>query len=394
VQLRARATAPALPESLWHCIAAFLAPASRRHLLLLSAVCRATRQAVNDDHSLWVRLLRDSEDALWKAAAVSGFYRVPTAAPLHFVHLSPCPDFLSNHCKHRTAELRQYRKRALPALDLAALAPADLLDLARHSRKRVCLQEAPCCGLCGARRHHHPFWALGMRVCTVCLKLNLVSGSALYIDYGLDFTHGGFMRAVAERVFFFGVERRVCHVRDCLSHNPADFMCPNLAGEHTFFWKPHLAAVVDLPAAAARLRSARALAPRLSAAVRALYVRLVVANNGRPFTLVSSHAFAFKTASDAECGLVAKYLPGHLSPVSCTLSCDARAALQRLFLAAPRLVAPLAPSPVRVWSALMTLEGLRAGRPPLPPYLPRVGHMSLPDVALYRACKERGVPPY
>jgi hypothetical protein len=392
-----RPIAPPLPESIWQCVASRLAVDSLRHLLLLSGVCRATRQALNTDHLLWIRLLKDSEAALWKAAAVSGFYRVAVSPPLHFVSLSPCPNFLHNFCRHRTAELRQYRKRALPCLDISGLAPADILDLSRHSRKRVCLQEAQRCGMCGATRHHYPFWALGMRVCKLCLKQNLVSGSALYLDYGLDFTSRGLIRSMAARVFFFEIEKKAGRVRECLSHNPADFMCPGMPGDHTFFWKPHLGKVVDLDAAARRLRLARSLVPRLTAAARALYVRLVIGNNGRPLSPISSHCFFLKSLPDAERLFIGMHLPLH--PTLCLVSADdpsaARASLQRHFVAfLPRLVITLAATPVRVWSALMTLEALRLGKPAPPPYLPRMHRMSLPDVSLYLASKEQAVDTY
>lgn len=387
--------APALPESMWQSIAATLAAGSPRHLLLLSAVSRATRQAVNDDHALWIRLLADSEDRLWKAAAVSGFYRVATSVPLHFVSLSPCPDFLNNYCRHRVAELRQYRKRSLACIDLPALPREQILALSRHSRKRVCLQEAQRCGVCGARRHHYPFWGLGMRVCKLCLKQNLVSGSALYLDYGIDFTRDQLVRSMADRVFFFGVEKKDAFVRDYFSHNPADFAAPAPPGEQTFFWKPHLARLIDLPAAADRLRLARSLVPRITAAVRALHVRLVIGNNGRPLSPVSSHCFFLKGAPDAERAFIAMHIPLHLSPVYTALPNAARASLQRHFVAHPaRLVITRAPSRLRAWSALMTLEALRCNKQQPPRYLPRASRLPPADMSLYRACKEQPASAY
>ena len=388
-------TAASLPESIWHCVAARLADHSLHHLLLLSAVCRATRQAVNGDHTLWIRLLRDSEDALWKAAAVSGFYSVATSPPLHFVSLSPCPDFLHNFCRHRTAELRQYRRRTLACIDLAALPSDQILELSRHSRRRVSLQVAQRCGLCGARRNHYPFWALGMRVCKVCLKQNLVSGSALYLDYGLDFTRAELFRSIAPSVFFFGIEKKAAQIRDYFSHNPADFVAPHLQGEHTFFWKPHLRMAVDLPAAAHRLCLARSLVPRLTAAIRALYVRLVIGGNGRAPSPVAGHCFFIKRIPDPERTFIAMHLPLHLSPVSADSPRSARASLQRHFIAySTRLVIVRAASLVRTWSSLMTLEALRPGKARPSQYLPRMNRMSIAGMSLYRACKELPVRAY
>ena len=388
---------PALPESVWQHIAGFLAASGPEHLLCLGMVCRATNRALADDHPLWIRMLRQNEDALWKAAAVSGFYRVATSAPLPFVSLSPCPDFLHNFSRHRVAELRQYRQRTLPCIDVGGLTPDMRLQLARHSRKRACLQSTKRCGMCGARRHHYPFWGLGMRVCKLCLKQNLVSGSALYLDYGLDFTKNRLLRSLAGSVFFFGLEKKAAHIRDYLSHNPADFASPGMPGEHTFFWKPHLLKQMDLPACKTAHLLARALVPRVTAAIRALCVRLVIGAGIVRGTRsqAPAHSFLLRTLPEAERTFMAMYLPAHLSPTSSENGLAARASVQRLFLSHPvRLVITCAASPVHTWSTLMTLECTRPGKSLPAQYLPRMKNLDLVDTILYQTFKEKPVGAY
>ena len=92
-----------LPDGVWHHIVFFLAACSPEHLIHLSMVCTTLMRLVREDHSLWIRLLRESEENKWRAADASGFYRVPTAPPLNFVALSPCPDFLRNCSRHPVA---------------------------------------------------------------------------------------------------------------------------------------------------------------------------------------------------------------------------------------------------------------------------------------------------
>ena len=153
--------------------------------------------------------------------------------------------------------------------------------------------------------------------------------------------------------------------------------------------------LVDLPAAAARLRLARALVPRLAAAVRALYVRLVIGSNGGALQRISSHWFFVKGVSDVHRTFVAMHLPLHLAPVSAENSLAARAAVQRLFVACPsRLVITRAASPRKTWAALMSLEAVRPIKAQPPQYLPRAHTMSPVDVSFYRMYKELPVAPY
>ena len=232
-----------------------------------------------------------------------------------------------------------------------------------------------------------------MRVCRLCLKQNLVSGSALYLDYGVDFTRNRLIHLLAGRVFFFGMDKKAKHIADHLSHNPADFQPPYLPGEHTFFWKPHLGALLDLPAAALRLRLARTLVPRITAAVRALFVRLVIGHNGRLPQLISSHCFFFQGGFEPERLFVAMYLPLHLGPVTSDSSLAARAMVQRFFLAHVsdrRLVLSRA---AKTWSALMALEGARPGKQQPSKYVPRMNRMPPVDISCYRLHKELAVAP-
>lgn len=235
--------------------------------------------------------------------------------------------------------------------------------LAAHARKLVAVAKGSRCSLCGCRYHHHPIWNLGIRACDLCLKENTISGTALYADFGIDFTRHA--AVLAFHVFYFVVEhgrQQDGRVQAHFSNRAVDFAHRTIP--HVFFWRPHLEAVFDLAEAEARQRVARTkAAPRLTAAVRALYARLTIAHQGHPVKPISSHVFFTSQSSEWAQGQHAAHLP--LSPVSSTTEAiaAARALLQRLFLAYDgRLVVTRTRCPRRTLDMLRQHEATRCHR--------------------------------
>ncbi len=164
---------------------------------------------------------------------------------------------------------------------------------------------------------------------------------------------------LACRVFYFFVDKSEGQLQTHFSNRAVDFA--RRTSPHVFFWRPHLEAVFDLPAAEARQRVARTkAAPRLTACVRALYARLTIAHQGKPVKPISSHVFYTAHSGEWASGLHTAHLP--LYPVAATSDAvaNARAMLQRLFLAYDgRLVVPRTRNPARTLDALRQHEATR-----------------------------------
>ena len=152
----------------------------------------------------------------------------------------------------------------------------------QYARKVVALQHIGRCGVCGGRRNRHrPFWSLGMRVCVLCLRENLVSGRALSRDHNtslkeliqVDGEDTALIRACELRVFYF-MSYTTPRLREDLTLNPIDFMGTRSI-QLAFFWRPHLGKLIDLEGrrvSAVKINKAKGT---LSAVARALYARTV-----------------------------------------------------------------------------------------------------------------------
>lgn len=187
-----------------------------------------------------------------------------------------------------------------------------------------------------------------------------MSAHALYHDYGIDFTRH--VDLIMARVYYAIVDRNETHQLAHLSHNPVDFTRRS-GSAPTYFWRPHLAAVFDLPAAMARQQLARAVAaPRLTAAVRALYTRIVIGHQGRPFKDISSHLFYTEDSLEWSQGSHTLHLPQQPSPAHTDRAAAARTLLQRLFLAYKgRLVVTRTKQPLRTYAVLKQHAAHAAG---------------------------------
>ena len=116
-------------------------------------------------------------------------------------------------------------------------------------RKITALSCVKCCGLCGTVRHAtKPFWCLGVRLCRHCVQANLISSLALYERYWFTFkqpvqSYRNFVDAVCMNVFYFST-RVTPNQRMEFSCDRIDF--PGGIRTVWFFWKPHLADVLDM----------------------------------------------------------------------------------------------------------------------------------------------------
>jgi hypothetical protein len=163
-------------------------------------------------------------------------------------------------------------------------------------RKITCLRSLPCCGMCGTFRYAtKPFWCLGMRLCRHCVQANLVSSLVLYEKFWVTFkqpvqSHRSFVDAVCMNVFFFST--RVTPLQRM------EFSCDRLdfpGGTRTvwFFWKPHLAKVLDMAKLEREGRKKHAAASVVRAhARRALILRALRGNKDRRApTLLPTNVF-------------------------------------------------------------------------------------------------------
>lgn len=267
-----------------------------RGLLLFGMTCRAAREAVFGDKPMWSELFRAGQVAHFRYSLESTYgpavvRGLPVSPYPNFKHI---PDYRGDTCvppftwrvkradwPHGTHVFRKGDPE---------FSPAEVGALAEHALRRARLTHAPGCGLCGSRRKHVPVWGLGMRVCASCLKVNLVSSTSLFHEYGLDYTKH--LDKIVGKVYFFHNTSGHTFAGQYLSDNPLDFRGSGKWGA-LFFWLPHLRKAVDLEASWASHRSTarREAARRLTSAVRALGVRLALGHRGVNARGIGGHEF-------------------------------------------------------------------------------------------------------
>ena len=161
--------------------------------------------------------------------------------------------------------------RMLLAADKSPLEEARKAETLRLYRKITVLRLGQNCGMCGTSRHGtRPFWSLGMRLCKYCAQANLISSKVLFERYwvhmGLPIQgHCNFIDACTSKVFYFENRVTPCQ-RTMFSVDPADF--PGGIRPLWFFWKPHLAEVLDMDRLARDAEAKNAAAGLIRSAVR------------------------------------------------------------------------------------------------------------------------------
>jgi hypothetical protein len=149
--------------------------------------------------------------------------------------------------------------------------PFHKMKTMRLYRQITVLRVNPRCGMCGTVRHSTlPVWCLGMRVCKYCMQANLISSKVLFDRYWVDMRrpvpgHESFVNAIAGRVFYFNCNTTAFQ-RMAYTFDPTDF--PGGMRAMYFFWKPHLAKVVDMERLAREAEEKHTAAGLLRSVVR------------------------------------------------------------------------------------------------------------------------------
>jgi hypothetical protein len=239
-----------------------------RTLLMLSSVSRELRQLIRHNHALLAHVYRHSIHWL-----CSHWLLGPAIEPPIGGMWTP---------------KRAWETQGVPA--------ADRERFNAYVYKLMVMQFAQHCSLCGPTEEQcTPIWALGLRVCGVCMRANLVSHRALWLDYGVWV--GGSLptntRAVAlaiewpfhvrgmtvfdmlkASVFMF-VDRSVTAKRRAFTSHPADLVrgIRDREEDTLFMWRPHLNRVLRLDKARANMPLRIAAAETLKAYARLLNVQ-------------------------------------------------------------------------------------------------------------------------
>ena len=128
--------------------------------------CRSLRDHIKQDHGLWRRLYLQWEKSARK----------------NYGGLLSIPNFTYS-CT--TRQPRVIAGQPARMWELTEVQDKPLFNA--FARKAIALSHAKCCGLCGQRRRKlQPMWALNARVCSNCLRGNLISNFALHHKYGLE----------------------------------------------------------------------------------------------------------------------------------------------------------------------------------------------------------------
>lgn len=182
--------------------------------------------------------------------------------------------------------------------------PEDASDYDRSKslsvyRKITALRSVTCCGMCGTTRFQtKPYWCLGMRLCRQCLRMNLVSSSALYERYWITFGqpvdgYPSFVDAVCSNVFYF---RTVVSSGQRLEFSYDEIDFPGGVRTIWFFWRPHLEAILNMPRLEREGREKDRASSVLRGFMRRTLVLRTLANARLPSegTPILSHAFRKK----------------------------------------------------------------------------------------------------
>jgi len=269
---------------------------SPRSLLRLSVVCTCSRDVVlKESADVWYEVLKKNQNAYFQTVLMRSACH---PSIVRGIPMRPYPNFKDvegYHMHTRQPPVVWFLHRsAWPSMDGLVtadkpLTAAEIETFAQHAIRTVRVQNSPCCGVCRGRVRLHPVWGLGMQVCHACLKDNLVSGAALFYDYGLNFNALATRLAGWVYCFHFPFKRNL--MSQYITYNPVDFDLAN-AQSLVFFWKPHLARVLDLDAARRDFRDPGRTdaARKLTSSVRALFTRVHLRQTGK-YSWLTSHRF-------------------------------------------------------------------------------------------------------
>ena len=159
------------------------------------------------------------------------------------------------------------------------------------------------CSACGSTAFENectPIWVLGLRLCPVCLRDNLISHRALWLDYGIwvgaslpertnavslaiEESHSvrrTLFDALKTAVYMF-VDHSNTTTRRRLTSHPADLVGRGRHMDTLFMWRPHLVRVLRLDKARAVMPLRVAAANALKAYVRQRHVQHLLHNGPR-----------------------------------------------------------------------------------------------------------------
>lgn len=274
---------------------------SPRALLRLSMVCRDARDVVlGESVDVWYEVCRRSQDLHFKCV-LNLRNNSHGPAIVRGIPMRPYPNFKAVEGYHmntlHTPTSWFLMRSSWPSVggvvtEATPFNARELETFAQHAIRTTRVQTSPCCGVCRGKYRLQPVWGLGMKVCNSCLKDNLVSGAALFHEYGLNFNT--LAAKLAGWVYCFHVPFKQKLVGQSLTYNPVDFDLAN-SQSLVFFWRPHLAAVVDLEAARSSFRDPEraGAARKLTSSVRALFTRVHLLQPGK-YSWLNSHSFYLK----------------------------------------------------------------------------------------------------
>lgn len=239
----------------------------------------------NDD--LWFSILAAQQNerfAAYFSARNSLLYFQRFRSIPQGLYMSPAPDFYSSaiHFYYTST----YRRGPWPPRQLTA---DEKTTLAAHARRRVFVQYADRCGLCGTRTKHEPVWNLGKRLCQPCFRDNTICNNMLFLSYGVTFWDLMLLAPEAmEHVFFFKLatysqNNRYVNCKYVWSHwQDLRFMRNQIKTKtpSVFFWRPHLEQHFNLSAIRKAKTEQTAAIAVVCAKIRALFIRLMLAHRG------------------------------------------------------------------------------------------------------------------
>ena len=233
-------------------IVGFLDEKTLFHLAHVSKDCNL---AVAKATERWFALLAERETKMLRDAPAFHLRPMSSLILAEGIRLTPAPDHFDQQTSillrggvAQDREASSARTRMVPRSVSVGWGNAarvwtdeEKVDLACYYKRFVAQQYGSTCFLCGCSSYTKAVKTLQRRVCSLCLRTNLISNVVLELDYGVFITD--VIRDWQQKVWFFSVESKRSRVRD-YTKDSRDLKY--LRRVQFLFWRPHVELLVDL----------------------------------------------------------------------------------------------------------------------------------------------------
>lgn len=255
----------------------------RKALLRFGLTCKSAYKSVNLNLKLWASITVKLQDWYFQRMSIPiqlgppVVRDVPTTGYFNF-------KLIEGHARGKVCRGSMwYLKRpefpgTWPNLDLTQptiqFNDDELTRVAEFSKCQTRVQFMNKCMYCGNNVNILPVWGLRGKVCTLCLKTNLISSAVLYYEYGINFVD--IMDRIAGRVYYYRYSDELGSSY-IFSYNKIDHTLPHHELKKlVFFWVPHLKQVIDMELCRCQFREKCAAIRLIQARIKLVILKITI----------------------------------------------------------------------------------------------------------------------